>query len=245
MKLDEKHKEFAVKCYAQFMTRTEVTNAFIQEFAHDLPPPPPEPPEPPDSEQQNSSIDDELEKEEYIAKYLEEFEERYQNTYEYEAEKKFEQDTPKLREQLENDYVNACQEEHDKERTQQHLAVYQKEVQNHKEEVKRNLSDRLRRLNITHRQFPEKYRDLFNQTRKEYFVSYRTENLQNPDNIILELETLYGYVKQRVFQEVNPKEAIKHVNLAHNILKTIATCNAINAKQEIVDITPQKELTDT
>ena len=61
-------------------------------------------------------------------------------------------------------------------------------------------------------------------------MSYRTENLQNPDNVILELETLYGYVKQRIFQEINSKEAMKHVNLAHNILKTIATYNAINAK---------------
>lgn len=40
---------------------------------------------------------------------------------------------------------------------------------------------------------------------------------------------------------------MKHVNLAHNILKTIATYNAINAKQEIIDVTPQntKQLTDT
>ena len=28
MKLDEKHKEFAVKCYARFMTRTKVVEAF-------------------------------------------------------------------------------------------------------------------------------------------------------------------------------------------------------------------------
>ena len=110
-----------------------------------------------------------------------------------------------------------------------------------------NLSDRLRRLNITHRQFPEKYRDLFNQTRKEYFLSYRAENLQNSDNVILELETLYGYVKQRIFEEVNSKEAMKHVNLAHNILKTIATCNTSNAKQEVLDVTPRntKQLIDT
>ena len=40
MKLTEKHREFAVKCFAKFMTRTETTNAFMQEFAHDLPPPP-------------------------------------------------------------------------------------------------------------------------------------------------------------------------------------------------------------
>ncbi|MYI93863.1 hypothetical protein F4083_06005, partial [Candidatus Poribacteria bacterium] len=36
MKLEEKHKEFAVKCYAQFMTRTQVTKAFMEEFVTDI-----------------------------------------------------------------------------------------------------------------------------------------------------------------------------------------------------------------
>ena len=242
MKLQEKHKEFTIKCFAQFMTPAEVTKAFIQQFADDLPPPP-EPPELSDNEQDNT-IDDELQKEEYIAGYLEEFEDRYEETYGDEAQEKFEKDLPRLREQLENDYIEACQEEQKGQHTQ-HLADYQEEVKNHKQKVKRDLSNQLRRLNITHRQFPEKYRDLFNQTRKEYFHSYRTESLQNPDNVTLELETLYGYVKQRVFQEEDPQEAIKHVNLAHNILKTIATCNAINAKQDVLNITPQKQLTET
>ena len=33
MKLEEKHRQFAVKCFAQFMTRTEVTDAFLEEFS--------------------------------------------------------------------------------------------------------------------------------------------------------------------------------------------------------------------
>ena len=33
MKLDEKHKQFAVKCFARFMTSTEVVEAFLEEFA--------------------------------------------------------------------------------------------------------------------------------------------------------------------------------------------------------------------
>ena len=36
MQLEERHKEFAVKCYAQFMKRSEVTNAFMEEFATDI-----------------------------------------------------------------------------------------------------------------------------------------------------------------------------------------------------------------
>ena len=54
-----------------------------------------------------------------------------------------------------------------------------------------------------------------------------------------ELETLRGYVKQAIFQEQDPKEAMKHINLAHQILKTLVACNAINAEQDVVDITPQ------
>ena len=38
MKLNEQHKEFAVKCFARFMTRTEVVKAFLKEFENDLPP---------------------------------------------------------------------------------------------------------------------------------------------------------------------------------------------------------------
>ena len=156
MKLQEKHKEFAGTCYARFMNRTEVVEAFIEEFADDLPKPPPVP--------------------EFPYK------------------------------------------------------------------VKRSLSNQLRRFNITHRQFPDKYRTLFDQTRMEYFSSYRSESLENTDDVALELETLYGYVKQRIFNEENPKEIMNHVNLAHKILRTIVTCHAINAKDGVIDVTPTKKV---
>ena len=39
MKLEEKHKEFVVKCFARFMTLTEILGAFMEEFEDDLPPP--------------------------------------------------------------------------------------------------------------------------------------------------------------------------------------------------------------
>ena len=58
-------------------------------------------------------------------------------------------------------------------------------------------------------------------------------------NIAQELETLYGYQKQRIFQAEDPKEATKHLTLAYQILKTLIACNAINAEQDVVDITPQ------
>ena len=116
---------------------------------------------------------------------------------------------------------------------------YQEALRYHHEKVKTELSNQLRRLNITHRQFPKKYRDLFNQTREQYFNDYRCENLGTDDNVLKELETLHGYVKQLLFQETQPKEALKYVNLSHHILKTIVAHNAVSGKQEVVNITPQ------
>lgn len=222
MKLQEKHKEFAVKCYARFMKPAEVVNAFMEEFVTDI------------ATAYLETSDTEMTQalvEELMAETAQETQKEF-------IHKTVRQKLKLLETDKDRGVNNASEDQHDR------IIAFQT-IREYYTKLKDNLSDRLRRLNITHRQFPEKYRDLFNQTRKAYFQSYRTENLQNPDNIIFELETLYSYVKQRIFQEVNSKEAMKHVNLAHNILKTIATYNAINAKQEVVDITPQKELTDT
>ena len=116
---------------------------------------------------------------------------------------------------------------------------YTRERADHERQLRQELFNQFRRLNINHRQFPEKYRDLFNQTRDEYCANYRTSNLTTSANIAQELETLYGYQKQRVFQAEDSEEATKHVTLAHQILKTLVACNAINAEQDVVDITPQ------
>ena len=126
MKLDEKHKEFSVKCYARFMTRTEVVEAFIEEFADDLSSP---------LTMEECFLDDE--------------------------------------------------EELDDERT-------------------------------------------------------GCENLSTADNVLKELETPHGSVKRCLFEETQPKEAMKYVNLSHQILKTIVAHNAVSGKQEVVDITPRK-----
>ena len=200
MKLEERHKEFAVKCYAKFMKRSEIINAFVEEFVTDI-----------------------------------------ATAYRETSKSKMSQ---ALVEELMPEAAQKTQSEFSLKNGMEKVQMLMN-LREYLVQLKANLADRLRRLNITHCQFPEKYRDLFNQTRNEYFTSYQTENLQNPDNIIIELETLYGYVKQRVFQEASPEEAMKHLTLAHNVLKTIATYNAINAQQEIVDGTPQKQLTET
>lgn len=222
MQLEEKHKEFAVKCYARFMKPAELIDAFMEEFVPDI-----------------ATAYLETSKSETPQALVEELitETAHETQHEFTLRSAL-QKVDMFQIDKDREFDNASEEQRDRIKATEKIREYLVKL-------KSNLSDRLRRLNITHRQFPEKYRDLFNQTRNQYFTSYRTENLQNPDNIILELETLYGYVKQRVFQEASPKEAMKHMTLAHNILKTIATYNAINAQQEIVDVTPQKQLTDT
>ena len=102
------------------------------------------------------------------------------------------------------------------------------------------LANQLRRLNITHTQFPEKYRKLFNDTRSEFFKCQRNENLSNNENIMNELETIYVYVKNPIFQEEMPKEAIKQVGMAHNLLKTIAEQLQIDAQTQEKNMDTQK-----
>ena len=38
MKLEEKHKEFVVKCFARFMKLTSIVDVFLEEFEDELPP---------------------------------------------------------------------------------------------------------------------------------------------------------------------------------------------------------------
>ena len=235
MKLQEKHKEFAVKCFARFMTRTEVVEAFIEEFADDLPPPP-EISQLPQVQIDMEILEEQLGREIDITADLEWYQKRYEDLYGPKAKEKFEADSEKIRAEVEAENPPPDQAS---ETAQEHHEKHEKEVEEHNQRIKRKLSNQLRRLNMTHCQFPDKYRDLFNQARREYFSSYQSENLQNPENVTFELETLYGYVKQHIFKEGDPKEAMQQVTLAHQILKTLIACNALEAKQEVVDVTPQ------
>ena len=242
MKLNEQHKEFAVKCFARFMTRSEVVKAFLKEFENDLPPPPEfesfceeEYQEYYNEQEQEETIKQKRIKKEYIAQELRKHEEHYAVIYGTDASTKFEQDSEKLQEGIRQ----ALYQSEFLETKRNYYLDCQAEREDHWEELKRDISNQLRRFNITHPRFPNKYRDLFNQTREQHFNKYRGENLGTSENIRKELETLHGYVKQAIFQEQDPKEAMKHINLAHQILKTLVACNAINAEPDVVNITPQ------
>lgn len=255
MKLEEKHKQFAVKCYARFLTRTEVVAAFLEEFADDLPPPP-EYTEFSEEEYRNydeleeeETTEDILYRDERIAEKLTNYQARYQEAYGADATKKFEADREKLQEHFIQDWYAGPEltEEAMEDARERHDAAYEYRVKKHHQQVKRDISRQLRRLNIIHRQFPEKYRALFNQAREQYFNDYRGDNLGISENVLKELEILIGYVKQCIFQQENQTDAMKFMTLAHQIMKTVVAHNAVSVEHGIVDITPQsvKALADS
>ena len=229
MKLKEKHKQFVVISFARFMKLTDIIDAFIEEFEDELPPLGIPETLNVDAIMAEPLNDSELRsRSEFIAAYLKKNLKAFDEKYGKETDKKL------------NESALAAFDVYRKDRYIKNYRLhYIQERATHERELRQELFNQFRRLDINHRQFPEKYRDLFNQTRDEFCANYRTLNLTTSANIAQELETLYGHQKQCLFQAEDSEEATKHVTLAHQILKTLVTCNAINAEQDIVDITPE------
>ena len=229
MKLKEKHKQFVVKSFARFMKLTDIVDAFIEEFEDELPTP--EIPEMPTIDQIMAEplTDSELRsRSEFISTYFKKYLKAFDEEYGKETDEKLNESAlAAFNAQRADKYINYFERQFSQERA------------DHEKQLRQDLFNQFRRLNINHRQFPEKYRDLFNQTRNEFCANYRTSNLMTSANIAQELETLYGYQKQRLFQAEDSEEATKHVTLAHQILKTLVACNTINAEQNAINITPQ------
>ena len=229
MKLKEKHKQFVVKSFARFMKLTDIVDAFIEEFEDELPPL--GIPEMPNIDEIMAEPlnDSELRsRSEFISTYFRKYAKAFDEEYGKETDEKLNESAlAAFNAQRQDRYIKNYERYFNKERA------------DHEKQLRQELFNQFRRLNVNHRQFPEKYRDLFNQTRNEFCANYRTSNLMTSANIAQELETLYGYQKQRVFQSEDSEEATKHVTLAHQILKTLVACNAINAEQDVMDITPQ------
>ncbi|MDE0018227.1 MAG: hypothetical protein OXU51_18745 [Candidatus Poribacteria bacterium] len=229
MKLKEKHKQFVVKSFASFMKLTDIVDAFIEEFEDELPPL--GIPDIPSIDQIMAEPLDDSElrsRSEFIAMYVKKNLKAFDEKYGKDTDEKLNASAlAAFNERRADRYIKNYQLYFNQER-----AAYEKQL-------RQDLFNQFRRLDINHRQFPEKYRDLFNQTREQYCASYRVPDLTNPESLARELETLYGYQKQRLFQVENQTEITKHIGLAHQILKTLVACNALNAEQDIVNITPE------
>ena len=251
MKLQEKHKEFVVRHFACFTKLTDIVDAFMEKFEDELPQPDLE--EIPTLEDMiaeelaNADLPDENHPNEekpnfksyFITKFITEHQEEFQEEHGDEADKILSERA--LRE-FEADLRSRCVYTFTELNEEREDALI-----NHKKELQKNLFNRFRRLHIDHPQFPKKYRALFIQTRDEHCANYQTQDLSSSENLTRELEILYGYQKHLIFQLTNPKDTMKHMSLAHQILKTIVTHNAVNSSQEVVDVTPQntKALEDT
>lgn len=246
MKLEEKHKEFVVRHFAAFTKLTDIVDAFMEKFEDELPQPDlkeiPTLEELTVEELANTDLLDEEDpnsKSYFIAEFIRESREEFQEKHGDEADKMLNEEALK-----EFEFVMEVEAIG----TRRELIVKREETLiNHKKDLQKNLFNRFRRLHIDHPQFPNKYRTLFIQTRDEHCANYRTQDLSVSENLTRELEILYGYQKHLIFQLTNPKETMKHMSLAHQILKTIVAHNAVNSSQEVVDITPQntKALEDT
>ena len=232
MKLQEEHKKFVVEHFARFMKLTDIVETFMEEFEADLPPPKIE--EVPSVEELFEAcleLDEDGEKQEFIDTFIEAHTEEFQKEYGDAADQKLDEqaleeyELDRRREARTNYYQ--LQEEAE--------AAHERQL----EELRQNLFNRFRRLNIDHPQFPNKYRALFKETREEYCENYRSHSLNNPEDLARELETLYGYHKQLIFQLDDPKVLSKHLNSAHQILKTVLAHNTLNASQQVEDITPK------
>lgn len=197
MRLEEKHKEFAVKGFSQFMKLSEVVAAFMDEFHDEI----------------MDICDIKLETEdEFIDRYINEHKYFYATDIEWELEPEFaEADAP---------------------------GAYIETVQKMEKKARKHLAARLRRFNINHQQFPNKYRDLFNKTRDEYIAKYKCNNLHHLDILSDELGALYGYAKTKAYQEGD----VKYISLSHQILKTAVTAATLAAQNNTLQNADTEEM---
>ena len=70
-----------------------------------------------------------------------------------------------------------------------------------------------------------KYQQLFNKTQDEFLQNHQLNSRPINENISQELENIYGYVKEAIYQADSPNDAINQVKMAHTILKTLAAQN--------------------
>ena len=238
MKLQDKHNEFAVKCYAKYMKTNDVVQALIEEFADEFPQPPP-PPKLLDYEKEVEGIEYQCSKDEYVAEQLVEIKHRYFTLYDNKGYAKFKKDEQILIQDFEKDFDLNWREKR-KERLNDLLHKHSLEEKDFYKKLSSELSNQIRRLNITHTQFPDKYRKLFNETRDEFFKCQGNQNLQNNENILNELGTIYAHVKNLIFQEEIPAEAIKQVNMAHKLLETITSHNQNDVQKQETNIDTQE-----
>ena len=189
----------------------------MQEFEHDLPKPTIKKPEYP-----TTDFEQQYDKQAYIDNGLKGHYESYQTKYGDEAETKYNQDLDTIRQQVEDDFQRNAKKLRDQ-TYEKELKAYNVQLDDHIQKLRTDLSNQLRVYNITHSRFPLKYRQIYEQTQREYLSKILTEPNHNEDQIIQELLTLYGFIKRRILKGEITQDLSSDVKLAHTLLKTIAS----------------------
>ena len=195
MKLQEEHKEFVVKGYACFMKPNEILENFMIAFAPHI------------AEAFLEDRADRLQKEvvEEILEKKERFTENHQlinhhrpNIYQPELYKII--TTKNGIQQRREVFVE--------------WEIILTQINRYNEILRGKFANNFRRLNITHPQFPQKYRTLFNEAREQYLATYRAASLSLPENLILELEFLYGLTKELAIEERDLKYIAQAIQIS-------------------------------
>lgn len=196
MILQEHHKTYAVKCFAQYMTCDEVATEFMNKFPEDLP-------NPPTKDDEKLSADEQAKLDEHIKEELKNYQKLYINNHHLDGVQKFKKDTPELTEQITKEYQEPIDKEAERE---------------HKLKVKSKIANQLRRYNIDHIEFPKKYKELFNQTRAEYETDLLNLGAQKAEFISKELQKLFAVTEKRLIQEKDPNKVIAIIRLKIQLL---------------------------
>ena len=196
MILQEHHKTYAVKCFAQFMTRDEVATAFMNKFPEDLP-------KSPTVDNEKLSADEQAKLDKHIKEELRNYEKLYFNNDPMHGAQKFKKDIPELTEQITKEYQEPIDKETEKE---------------HELRVKNKISNQLRRYNIDHIEFPKKYKELFNQTRAEYETHLLNLGDQKGEFFNKELQKMFAVTEKRLIEEKDPNKIIAIIRLKLQLL---------------------------
>ena len=195
MKLQERHKQFVIRGYAQFLNLSQIIDEFLHAFPDDI-----------EALCGIPYVDENQFLDEYIAR-----------EQELALKKGEPEDYPELLWEAEDEYAE--------------------KIEPQIEEIRKILASRFRRLDINHKRFPRKYRALFDQVQREHFQNLHTGSLENPKNVIEELETLYNLVRENIFEH----QDLTQVRLAHQILKSIVTSKNLLEKKGALNVKPQSE----
>ena len=211
MILQEHHKTYAVKCFAQYMTCDEVATAFMNKFPEDLPKPPTE-------GNEKLSADEQAKLDKHIDEELNHYKKLYFENDREHGIQKFKKDLPELTERITSEYQEPIDKETERE---------------HKLRVKSKISNQLRRYNIDHIEFPKKYKELFNQTRAEYETHLLNLGDQKGEFFNKELQKMFAVTEKRLIEEKDPNKIIAIIRLKLQLLTVMQKQELSKEKQAL------------